>query len=253
MGLPVICIPGLSANLRGFDFIAERIAGEARPVVTLDLRGRATAMSPNPHIRVGEPREERARCRGCSRCHALRRHRAVDGRVRGDGDRPPRARTAECRCPHRCVRRARPGRSAPHPCRGRAAGHGLSVLEAYLALVQRLGTIRPWSPYWERYFATSWLPSMGASAPAVIGTPSSKMRPTGRSTTHGPLALSHDARPPAARDPAARRRGGVHRAPGRARQFPRPGPSARLVEIDANHYGINTHPEASQAIADFLG
>jgi len=29
--------------------------------------------------------------------------------------------------------------------------------------------------------------------------------------------------------------------------------SASLVEVDANHYGINTHPAASEAIAAFLG
>jgi len=28
--------------------------------------------------------------------------------------------------------------------------------------------------------------------------------------------------------------------------------SARQVEVDANHYGINTHPASSEAIADLL-
>ncbi len=39
-GALAVCVPGLSANLRGFDFIAERTAGRTRRVVALDLRGR---------------------------------------------------------------------------------------------------------------------------------------------------------------------------------------------------------------------
>jgi pimeloyl-ACP methyl ester carboxylesterase len=36
----VLCVHGLSANLHGFDFLAERIAGPERQVVAIDLRGR---------------------------------------------------------------------------------------------------------------------------------------------------------------------------------------------------------------------
>src|SRR5713226_2711876 len=35
-----LCIPGLSANIKSFDFICERIAGERLQTVALDLRGR---------------------------------------------------------------------------------------------------------------------------------------------------------------------------------------------------------------------
>ena len=36
----VVCVPGLSANLCGFDRLAERLAGGARQPVAIDLRGR---------------------------------------------------------------------------------------------------------------------------------------------------------------------------------------------------------------------
>src|SRR5579884_1660934 len=40
-GAPLaICIPGLSANLKSFDFLGERIASESLQVVAIDLRGR---------------------------------------------------------------------------------------------------------------------------------------------------------------------------------------------------------------------
>src|SRR5919199_948487 len=38
--LLAFCVHGLSANLHGFDFLAERIAGPERQVVAIDLRGR---------------------------------------------------------------------------------------------------------------------------------------------------------------------------------------------------------------------
>jgi len=36
----VVCVPGLSANLSGFDRLAERLAGETLQLVAIDLRGR---------------------------------------------------------------------------------------------------------------------------------------------------------------------------------------------------------------------
>ena len=36
----VVCVPGLSANLCGFDRLAERLAGETLQLVAIDLRGR---------------------------------------------------------------------------------------------------------------------------------------------------------------------------------------------------------------------
>ena len=36
----VVCVPGLSANLCGFDRLAERLAGDALQLVAIDLRGR---------------------------------------------------------------------------------------------------------------------------------------------------------------------------------------------------------------------
>ena len=36
----VVCVPGLSANLCGFDRLAERLAGDVLQLVAIDLRGR---------------------------------------------------------------------------------------------------------------------------------------------------------------------------------------------------------------------
>ena len=36
----MVCVPGLSANLCGFDRLAERLAGDTLRLVAIDLRGR---------------------------------------------------------------------------------------------------------------------------------------------------------------------------------------------------------------------
>ena len=36
----VVCVPGLSANLCGFDRLAERLAGDSLQLLAIDLRGR---------------------------------------------------------------------------------------------------------------------------------------------------------------------------------------------------------------------
>jgi hypothetical protein len=43
-----LCVPGLSANLRAFDFLGERLAGADRQVVAVDLRGRGRSSVTGP-------------------------------------------------------------------------------------------------------------------------------------------------------------------------------------------------------------
>ncbi len=44
----VLCLHGLSANARAFDFLGERLAGEGRRAVALDLRGRGLSADTAP-------------------------------------------------------------------------------------------------------------------------------------------------------------------------------------------------------------
>ena len=44
----VVCVPGLSANLCGFDRLAERLAGETLQLVAIDLRGRGRSEVTGP-------------------------------------------------------------------------------------------------------------------------------------------------------------------------------------------------------------
>ena len=44
----VVCVPGLSANLCGFDRLAERLAGDTLQLVAIDLRGRGRSEVTGP-------------------------------------------------------------------------------------------------------------------------------------------------------------------------------------------------------------
>jgi alpha-beta hydrolase superfamily lysophospholipase len=46
----VVCVPGVSANLCGFDRLAERLAGDTMQLVAIDLRGRGRSL-PGPGSR----------------------------------------------------------------------------------------------------------------------------------------------------------------------------------------------------------
>jgi pimeloyl-ACP methyl ester carboxylesterase len=86
-------------------------------------------------------------------------------------------------------------------------------LEAYLTPVQRLRKIRPWSPRWERYFRYELVPVEGgvrarSDRDAVLEDVTYGEAHDPR----GPVAVPHHARPPAERDPAARRGRRLHRA-----------------------------------------
>jgi alpha-beta hydrolase superfamily lysophospholipase len=53
----VVCVPGLSANLCGFDRLTERLADDALQLVVIDLRGRGAQRGDRRgHLRLAQPR-----------------------------------------------------------------------------------------------------------------------------------------------------------------------------------------------------
>ena len=52
----VVCVPGLSANLCGFDRLAERLAGDTLQLVAIDLRGRGRSEVTGLTPRAKSPR-----------------------------------------------------------------------------------------------------------------------------------------------------------------------------------------------------
>lgn len=253
-GRLVVCIPGLSANLRGFDFIAERIADPAHRVVTLDLRGRGQSQVTAPGtygwIRHAEDVLGVADALGASRFDVV-------GQSMGAAVAMEIARLAPQRLGSVVLIDVC---GVPDPTTVpliRAAverlGSVYPSVDAYLEVVKRLGTIRPWSPYWERYFCYELAPVEGGVR--ARSDRAAVLEDATYGEEHDPRTLWSNLTMPTLLLRATQElfEGAGFIVPAAERDaFLAAVPSARLVEVDANHYGINTHPASSEAIAALL-
>ncbi len=253
-GRLVVCIPGLSANLRGFDFIAERIADPAHQVVTLDLRGRGQSQVTGPGtygwIHHAEDVLAVADALGASRFDVI-------GQSMGAAVAMEIARLAPQRLGSIVLIDVC---GVPDPTTVpliRAAverlGSVYPSVEAYLEVVKRLGTIRPWSPYWERYFRYELAPVEGGVR--ARSDRDAVLEDAAYGEEHDPRTLWPCVTMPTLLLRATQElfEGAGYIVPATERDaFLAAVPSARLVEVDANHYGINTHPASAEAIAALL-
>ncbi|HXX61562.1 MAG TPA: alpha/beta fold hydrolase [Candidatus Sulfotelmatobacter sp.] len=254
-GRLVVCIPGLSANLRGFDFIAERIADPAHRILTLDLRGRGQSQVTGPGsygwVHHAEDVLAIADALGASRFDVV-------GQSMGAFVALEIARLAPQRLGSVVLIDAC---GLPDPTTVpliRAAVERLGTVypsvEIYLDAVQRLGTIRPWSPYWERYFRYELVPVEGGGVRARSDR-AAVLEDAAYGEEHDPRTLWSYVTMPTLLLRATQELfdGAGFIVPAAERDaFLAAVPSASLVEVDANHYGINTHPASSEAIAVFL-
>jgi len=251
-GPPVICVPGLSANARSFDAIAETLAREGHQVITLDLRGRglSPATAPGTHgwRRHAEDVLEAARKLGFASFdlvgHSMgafvsMQAAALDaGRIR------------------RLVLIDAAG--VPEPAALPpivAAVQRLDVVypteEDYLALIQRRGTAEPWEDLWKAHYRYELEPVASGVRPR-----------TSKAAVVEDLVYGsqQDAKSfwPSLRMPTLLVRAALPLGTGfvvgeKLRDaFLDAVPSAEVVEIDANHYGVMGHPESLRAIAGFL-
>ena len=254
-GRLVVCIPGLSANLRGFDFIAERVADPTHRIVALDLRGRGQSQVTGPGtygwLHHAEDVLEVADILGASRFDVV-------GQSMGAAVAMEIARLAPQRLGSLVlidVCGVPDPRTVPLI---RAAverlGSVYPSVETYLEVVQRLGTIRPWSPYWERYFRYELAPVPGGGVRARSDR-AAVLEDAMYGEEHDPRTLWPYLTQPTLLLRATQELfdgAGFIVPPAERDDFMAAVPPARLVEVDANHYGINTHEASSEAIAAFL-
>jgi pimeloyl-ACP methyl ester carboxylesterase len=254
VGAPILlAVPGLSANLRGFDFLAERLAPSWR-FVALDLRGRGQSETTPPgtygwssHARdvIGV-----ADALGADGFVVIGQSMGAAVAMEIAGQVPGRLRAAvlidACGQPD-------PVTAAPIRAAVERLGAVYPSFDGYLELVQRLGTIRPWSPYWERYFRYELVDVPGgvqarSNRAAVLEDADYGERHDPRDlwpSLTAPILLARATQPLVG--------GAGFIVPEAERDaFLAAVPSATLVEVDANHYGINTHPATAEAITSFL-
>jgi pimeloyl-ACP methyl ester carboxylesterase len=260
----VMAVPGLSANMKSFDFIGERVGGADLQVVAVDLRGRGKSDTtpPGTYGWINHARDviAVADALGADRFSIL-------GQSMGGAVAMEVARLAG----HRLERLVlidicgMPDASTLPLIRGAVERLGAVYpsLEEYIGLAKSIGTVVPWSEYWERYFAYELMPVDGGVTArtrrdAVLedndyGATAGFINPeTGKPRVH---QLWSELRVPVLllRGTRELMPGFGHIVPESERDaFLQAVPTAELVEVDANHYGVNVTQESVDAINGFL-
>lgn len=257
-----LCIPGLSANLKSFDFLGERLASDALQVVAVDLRGRGRSevSPPGTYGWVNHARDVLAvaDALGAQRFSLI--GQSMGGTVAMgcawlDASRIERIALLDIA--------GRPAESSLGPIGASTSRLGTVYpsVDAYVQLVRQIGTIEPWSDYWQRYFEYELQPVEGGVASSTDPTAVLEDAAFGAGAyAFGDHAGVYGAWK-ALTMPVLLLRATREIVPGLGHivpeterdRFLREVPGARSVEIDANHYTVNTHEDSARAIAEFLG
>ena len=257
----VLCVPGLSANLCGFDRLAERLAGDTLQLVAIDLRGSgrsevtgagsygwrnhardvlgiAGAIGAASFAIIGQS-SGAAIAMTCARLDPSRVERLVLVDLAGSPD-----------------ERA----AAPVVASVGRLGTVYPSTQAAIAAIKQTGIIPGWNEYWDRYFTYELrevsggvasssdrgavLEDLGYGAAMYWPGPEAPICALWNAITMPVLVLR-------ARQEIMPGFGFILPA-AEAERFAAAVPSARVAEIDANHYTITTHDDAIAAIGAFL-
>ena len=258
----VLALPGLSANLRSFDFLAERLAGDDLQLVAVDLRGRGRSevTRPGTYGWMNHARDvlALADALGAERFSIL--GQSMGGAVAMSCASLEAARIERIVLLDVC---GRPDDTSVIPI-GAAVdrlGAVYPSVEEYIGLVRQLGTIEPWSEYWERYFRYELTEVDGgvsarSNRQAVMEDAAFGAGAFAFGDDSGVYALWRHLTMPVLLVRAARELlpGFGHIVPAADRdRLLREVPTASAVDVDANHYTVNTDEASAAAIAVFFG
>ena len=257
----VVCVPGLSANLCGFDRLAERLAGDTLQLVAMDLRGRGRSEVTGPGSYGW--RNHARDVLGIADAVGARSF-AIIGQSSGAAI----AMTCAQLEPSRVERlvlvdlAGSPEERATVPVLASVSRLGTVYpsAEAALALIKQIGIIPEWDEYWDRYFAYELRDVDGGV------TSSTDRGAVLEDLGYGNAMYWSDPEAPihavwsAVTMPALVLRARQEILPGfrfilpaaEADRFAAAVPSARVMEINANHYTITTHDDSIAAIGAFL-
>lgn len=253
-GPVVLCLPGLSANLRGFDLVAGHLATLGFRVVAVDLRGRGRSEETGPGTYGWPAHAADAAAIG----KALgSRPVAVVGWSMGayvalqlaalEPDLLSRVVLIDACGPaspeaEGLIRLALDRLGAVYPS-----------LERYIELIRTVGVFTPWDALWERYFAYE-LEAVEGGVRARTSR-AAVLEDFEYGSTHDPRELW-----PALPVPSLLVRASRPLVPGGPfivteadrDAFAQSVPRSIVVEVDANHYSVVTNPAAIEATGGFL-
>src|SRR5438105_753773 len=255
----VLCLPGLTANMKSFDFLGERLGSDGLQILALDLRGRGKSDLTPPGSYGMES-------------HARDVFAAADvldvdrfsliGHSMGAAVAMTAIRLDERRRIERVVLIDLCGPPEPStmPLISAAVSRLGSVypsVEDYLAMVKQIGTVSPWSDYFERYLRYELMPAEGGG---VRARSSREAVLEDQAQFEGQRASDLYALWPFVRQAVLLLRAARELLPGAGfilsqadrDRFARDVPHARVMDVDANHYGIITSDASAAAIADFF-
>lgn len=253
-GRLIVGIPGLGASSRTFDYLGPLLGRGVQQLVALDLRGRGESSRTPPGT------------------YGWRRHAADVLGAAGLLQEPPCdlvghsmgafvAMQAVASAPDRVRRLVLiDAAGAPDSVALMTVVSGEPWLrslarsaEDYIDRVRRAGLVEPWSDHWERYFRQELV--------AVEGRVRSRcdrwavLEDTAHASSRHPRALWGPLALPILLVRATRplsRAGGFMVPDSERAAFVRAIPHAEVVEVDANHLGVMTHPDTAAAIRRFL-
>jgi pimeloyl-ACP methyl ester carboxylesterase len=258
----VLAIPGLSANLMSFEFLAEHLDPDAVQLVGVDLRGRGLSevTAPGTYGWVNHASDvievaDRLGAESFSLIgHSMGAAVAMAATAQAR-DRIGRLVLVDlCGVPE-------PSSAAPIAASVARLGAVSPSAEAYLAQIKGNGVIEPWNDYWERYFRYELQPVDGGGVAARTSRAAVMEDAVFGS---GAFAFGDHAGVyglwPSLTMPVLLLRATREMVPGtgfilaqRDRdRFLETVIGATAVDVDANHYTIATSEVAANAIARFL-
>jgi pimeloyl-ACP methyl ester carboxylesterase len=252
-GVPVLCVPGLSANARSFDAIAATLASHGRPVTALDLRGRgfSPATAPGTHgwRHHAEDVLEAARLLGFDTFDLLGHSMGAFIAMQTAAIDPARIRRLVL-----IDGAGIPEKAAIPPIVAalERLGAVFPSADAYCEPIRRIGAATPWDLWGPHY-----LYDLEETAAGVRSRTSKEavLEDAVYGGTHDASVFWKALRMPTLLVRAARPllpdAGFIVGAPLRD-AFLAAVPSAEAAEVDANHYGVMAHPDALRAIDRFL-
>ena len=257
----VVCVPGLSANLCGFDRLAERIAGDTLQFLAIDLRGRGRSEVTGPGT-YGWRNHARDVLAVADAAGAP--SFAVIGQSHGAAIAMTCAQVAPSRIGRLVLLdlAGSPDQRALGPVVTSVSRLGTVYPSAQAAIeeVKQFGIIPNWDEYWDRYFGYELCEvNGGVTAATDRGAVLEDLGYGSAMYWSGPQAPVH-ALWDAVTTPTLLLRAQQEIMPGfgfilpaaEAERFAAAVPSARVAEIDANHYTIVMHDDSIAAINAFL-
>ena len=258
----VLAVPGLSANLMSFEFLGERTDPETVQLVSVDLRGRGLSDVTPPgsygwvrHAAdLFEIADQLAAETFSLVGHSMGAAVAMAAAAQ-DASRIERMVLVDlCGVPD-------PSTAAPIGASVARLGAVYPSAQAYIDQIKAIGTIQPWSEYWDRYFRYELQPAEGGgvavrtSRAAVTEDAMFGVGACAFGDAAGVYGLWTSLSMPVLLLRATREMfpgtGFILSRRDRDR-FTEQVSQAVAVDIDANHYTIATSDEAAGAIARFL-